>query len=121
MVNTAFMQDKTSKIQEELIQTIQNEYVNWLMEKNDDQSNANDLDLPTYDSLLNPSQIDVTNNLTSVNTLHPNCEFYNYKFKITNSQAVVEFTVGNKQKSAFLEKKDGKWKLICCADIAPNL
>lgn len=118
VLNTAFIQDKTSKIQQELIETIQNEYVNWLVEKNNEDIRANSFPILAHDST---NEKNISNNFTSTAKGHRKCELYDFKFKITNNQAIVQFSVGNILKSAFLEKKEGKWQLICCADLSPLL
>ena len=51
----------------------------------------------------------------------PENRFKDFKFNIVNDQAVVQFKVDHQMKSAFLEKKNGQWKLICAADIDPVL
>jgi len=116
LANTAFIQDKTTAIQHELIETIQKEYENWLINKKDYVEETKNLNLAPEDSL----SITWDNTPTDVDYF-PSCEFQDFKFKITSRQAVVQFNVNNMLKSAFLEKKDGKWKLVCCADLAPNL
>ena len=118
ILNTAFIQDKTSKIQQELIETIQKEYVSWLVEKTNEASGANSLPILEHDST---TANETGNNFASTSDVLRKYEFYDFEFKITNSQAVVQFSVGNMMKSAFLEKKDGKWQLICCADLSPLL
>lgn len=43
--------------------------------------------------------------------------FKDFKFTIVNNQAVVRFTVDDQIVSAFLEKENGQWKLVCAAKL----
>ena len=116
LMNSAFIQDKTAIIQQELIATIQKDYVNWLTNKKDYAADIKDLNVIHDDSLSI-----ISNNDSSTIENYPPGTFQDFKFKITNRQAVVQFSINNLVKSAFFEKKDGTWKLVCCADLAPNL
>lgn len=44
-----------------------------------------------------------------------------FSFNISGSQAVVKFNVDQEAKSAFLEKKDDNWELICIASLDIDL
>ena len=44
-------------------------------------------------------------------------DFGDFEFTIVNKQAIVQFTVDDQKISAFLEKENDKWKLVCAANI----
>lgn len=116
--NTIIAQDKTEKIQEELIAVIKKVYMNCSAEGTDVWERENSSRIYIKDS--SSHFIESKENLTVSNSPHRH-RFYDFKFKITSNQAVVEFKVDNFIKSAFLEKKDGTWELICAADLTPVL
>jgi len=47
--------------------------------------------------------------------------FSDFRFKICENQAIVRFQVDFQEISAFMEKKDGKWSLVCAAVIPPEI
>ena len=73
-----------------------------------------------YDRQLNSQNNNMALAYKTVSVTPAN-RFKDFKFNIVNDQAVVQFKVDHQMKSAFLEKKNGQWKLICAADIDPVL
>ena len=43
--------------------------------------------------------------------------FSDFSFTIVNNQAIVQFTVDHQLVSAFMEKIDGEWNLVCAARL----
>ena len=48
-------------------------------------------------------------------------EFSDFVFNIVENQAVVQFRVDDQLVSAFLEKENGQWKLVCAAKLDPSI
>ena len=129
VLNSAFAYDELRKEKKALIETIKKEYVvslakdyqEWLM-VNFSKSEKNDTTIKPmeYDSQLNSQNNNTVLAYKTVPVASSN-RFKDFKFNIVNDQAVVQFTVDHKMKSAFLEKENGQWKLICAADIDPVL
>jgi hypothetical protein len=47
--------------------------------------------------------------------------FADFEIRICEEQAVAKFTLNGLKKSAFLEKKNGQWKMVSVADLNSNL
>ena len=47
----------------------------------------------------------------------PPNSFSDFQFTIVNNQAIVQFAVNDQLVSAFFEKDNGQWKLICAAHL----
>lgn len=98
-----------------IIETIKTNYDQWAAKEIKDESSQNTKDiipkLIRENDAYQPSEKD--------EEVTDKSRFSNFTFKILKSQAVVKFLVDNKHISAFLEKKDGRWQLVCAADITP--
>ena len=129
ILNTAAAKDKDKKEKKALVETIKKEYVisaarnyqEWLMVN---FSNSDNVDT-VVNSMENDShfnaQIKKVPLYYKPDPAVPENRFTDFKFNIVNHQAVVQFKVDHQMKSAFLEKKNGQWKLIIAADLKPVL
>jgi hypothetical protein len=121
--------DDFKKEKKALVETIKKEYVTWLERDYQEWLTANSSTFPSADStnkfLDSFSKVNdqlstlvmayVPEKVVSANKLK------DFKFSILKDQAVVKFKADDDMKSAFLEKKDGDWKLICVANLRPPL
>jgi hypothetical protein len=100
-----------------IIEIIKNNYDQWSVKEMEDESleNINEASPITLHKNEETQPQEVNEKFTDKN------RFSNFTFKILKSQAVVKFYVDNKLISAFFEKKDGRWQLVCAADITPML
>jgi len=127
--NSAFANDELRKEKKALIETIKKEYVVYLAKDYQEWLIANFSKSENPDSTINPMEYNSQLNSQNKNMalayktvpVAPENRFKDFKFNIVNDQAVVQFKVDHQRKSAFLEKKNGQWKLICAADIDPVL
>ncbi len=98
-----------------LIETIKSNYDSWVVEQQQDLPNqsaenwTNDKESETL-SIRNPVQKSRAEHI-----------FSDFTFKICDSQAVVQFQVDYQMISAFMEKKNGQWRLVCAAPIPPEI
>ena len=129
VLNSAFANDELRKEKKALIETIKKEYVvslakdyqEWLMTNFSNSKKIDSTIKPMeYDRQLNSQNNNMALAYKTVPVASAN-RFKDFKFNIVNDQAVVQFKVDHQMKSAFLEKKNGQWKLICAADIDPVL
>ena len=129
ILNSAFANDELRKEKKALIETIKKEYAVSLAKDYQEWLLTNFSKSKKIDSTIKP--MEYGRHLNSQNNnmalayktvpVAPTNRFKDFKFNIVNDQAVVEFKVDHQMKSAFLEKKNGQWKLICAADINPIL
>ena len=128
-LNSAFANDELRKEKKALIETIKKEYAVSLAKDYQEWLLTNFSKSKKIDSTIKPMEYDRHLNSQNNNMalayktvpVAPANRFKDFKFNIVNDQAVVEFKVDHQMKSAFLEKKNGQWKLICAADINPIL
>ena len=129
VLNSAFANDELRKEKKALVETIKKEYVvslakdyqEWLMTNFSNSKKIDSTIKPMeYDRQLNSQNNNMALAYKTVPVASAN-RFKDFKFNIVNDQAVVQFKVDHQMKSAFLEKKNGQWKLICAADIDPVL
>lgn len=125
VLNSAFANIELRKEKKALVETIKKEYVvseardykKWLMDNFSISENTDSTIRPIEYNLQFNSQ---GNNMVMAYKTAPvasSNRFNDFKFKIVDDQAVVQFKVDHQMKSAFLEKQNGQWKLICAADI----
>lgn len=129
LFNGLIANDDFKKDKKELVETIKKEYVTWLERDYQDWLTANSATFPSVDSTVkfldSFSKLDEQisklvgayepDKVVSANKLK------DFKFSILKDQAVVKFKADDNMKSAFLEKKDGDWKLICVANLSKPL
>ena len=99
-----------------LIETIKSNYDSWCLndkaEESPDLSGLND----TQDQIHEASNKETPSADQKIDHI-----FSDFTFRINNHQAIVQFQVDYQMISAFMEKKDGKWELVCAAIIPPEL
>lgn len=108
--------DNLKKEKKALIETIKTNYETWQV----DQKNYDSVDSSVHhgsDQLL----ASTSNKIQYIIAKSSDFKFSDFTFKICNCQAVVRFQVDQKTVSAFMEKKDGQWKLVCAAILPPVL
>ena len=108
-----------------LIEFIKTDYYSW--SKTTEQNTTSEAypelhGQPNIDDELSTSKkskaVSINKNIGRKQQSHyPSDDFTDFEFKIVNNQAIVQFTVGEQKISAFFEKENGKWKLICAANI----
>ena len=108
--------DNLEKEKKALIETIKSNYESWLLKQD------------TYSALDTSENLNMaylaassSGDFLYTDTVRKEYHFSDFSFKICNCQAVVQFQVDQKTISAFMEKKNGQWKLICAATIPPEL
>ena len=62
----------------------------------------------------NKEELVISASVKRKNSLKPH-NFSNFEFTIVNNQAIVQFKVDHQLVSAFLEKANGRWNLVCAA------
>ena len=122
--HNSFPYDNLKKEKKALTETIKEEYDSWSNSDKQEQNTSNELDLfATHNNhRLVPSSEKQGGQLkknTSYKTYKPiiSDSFTDFEFQIVNNQAIVQFKVNHQSVSAFLEKKNGAWKLVCAAKI----
>jgi hypothetical protein len=106
------------KVKKELIETIKKNYDSWIVQSDLEDSNSDELDGLSTSPQFTDSSSSVSYQSNSEPEKHTFSEF---AFKICETQAVVRFQVDYQEISAFMEKKNGKWALVCAAVVLPNL
>lgn len=108
--------DDLKKEKKILIETIKANYDSWQIKKSSAESNG------IFDSANSEILADATpqenNPALLENTTHI---FSDFNFKICENQAVVKFQVDFQTISAFMEKRNGEWQLVCAAVIPLDL
>lgn len=118
--------DNLKKEKKSLCELIKQEYHSWSITQNEGYSNqdtfeANSIKHPAiYDESSSSSPFKVNVSLKKY-TVEPVYEFSDFHFTIANNQAIVQFIVNNQMVSAFLEKENGEWKLVCAAKLDPPI
>lgn len=109
-----------------LIETIKKNYDLWQLKSSSGNDRLTDYDEQhasadvffTSAEENEDSKPDARTNFSTSSSKHI---FSDFSFKILGAQAVVKFAVDTRLISAFLEKKNGQWQLVCAADISPDL
>ena len=91
----------------ELVKAIKTNYNSWQIKESDVSKDTTEEQL-----VATISQASYTT--SSTQSKH---NFTDFSFKIGEGQAIVQFQVDFKKYSAFMEKEDGKWKLVCAAEL----
>ncbi len=99
-----------------LIETIKSNYDSWYVNQNTEE----EFEDSTYQA-ARVQAVSAQKQKSIENKPNADHIFSDFTFKITNNQAVVQFQVDYQTISAFLEKEDGRWKLVCAAIIPPDL
>jgi regulator of RNase E activity RraB len=108
--------DDLKKEKKILIETIKANYDSWQIKKSPPESNG------LFDSAISENLADVVSQENNPSQIKNGTHiFSDFNFKICETQAVVKFQVDFQMISAFMEKKDGKWQLVCAAVIPPDL
>ena len=107
--------DDLKKEKKNLIETIKDNYDSWQVKQS-----AGLIDFPdsTKSEQLDASASQIKYRTDVKDGAHI---FSDFNFKICESQAVVQFQVDFQMISAFMEKKDGQWQLVCAALIPLDL
>lgn len=117
--NEQFRKDKKA-----LCDLIKKEYPTWIVTQNEGYSDIEALET-SVSPIQSPRTIQSTDDKKPVkkNTTYKKYskqevfQFSDFEFTIVHHQAVVKFTVNQQVVSAFLEKDNGEWKLVCAAYI----
>jgi len=120
-----FANETLKKEKKELIEFIKSEYDSWsnisqdsFSSRNHTKGNSslklNDLNGEIGNTSHGPSKKHTSLKSYSDSSVR---NFKDFDFTIVDNQAVVRFTVDNQTVSAFLEKENGKWKLVCAAKL----
>lgn len=108
--------DDLKQEKKNLIKTIKANYDSWQIKKSSAESN----DL--FDSTISENLADAVSQEDNPSQLKNGTHiFSDFNFKICETQAVVKFQVDYQMISAFMEKRDGRWQLVCAAVIPPDL
>lgn len=118
MLSFGLLADNNRKEKKELIESIKANYDSWMVKSEVDQITIDETD----DSIASLQLTASTSNSLYISEAPVEKHiFSDFNFKICETQAVVRFQVDYKQISAFMEKKNGEWKLVCAAVIPPEL
>lgn len=122
--HNSFAYDNLTKEKKALTKTVKEEYDSWSNFDEHKQNTSNKMDVfaSRNDHILVPGAKKQNNQLkknTSYKTYNTivSDTFSDFEFQIVNNQAIVQFKVNHQVISAFLEKKNGSWKLVCAAKI----
>lgn len=98
-----------------LIETIKSNYDSWLVEQHQN--------IPDQPSEIWPEDPKSETHFSGNPQQKSKKEhiFSDFAFKICDCQAVVQFQVDYQVVSAFMEKKNGQWRLVCAAQIPPEI
>lgn len=108
--------DDLKKEKKNLIETIKANYDSWQVKLSTDEL----YDFPDS-SISEPLTASVSQQNYNADVKSGEHIFSDFNFKICESQAVVQFRADFQMISAFMEKKDGHWQLVCAAVIPPDL
>lgn len=119
-------QDKLKKEKKIITAFIKSEYATWAgadLQRLKEASQP--IVHPSINSAKGSESIEKTANKVSTKFVAYNTDnlpespqkFSDFEFTIVDHQAIVQFTVDNKMISAFLEKENGTWKLVCAAHL----
>jgi hypothetical protein len=108
--------DDLQKEKKILIETIKANYSSWQV-KYTAPEQINLSDSLTADELVSSLSVN-RNKSPEINQEHI---FGDFSFKICENQAVVKFQVDFQMISAFMEKRNGEWQLVCAAVIPLDL
>jgi hypothetical protein len=127
-INILAASDQKKDERKALIDTIKKNYDSWLFKSSPENDPMTDHDARHVDADVFFTSADKHENLASGSGAKTNSLanpekhiFGDFNFKISGTQAVVKFSVDTRFVSAFLEKKNGQWELVCAADISPDL
>ena len=120
-----FANENLKKEKKELLEFIKSEFDSWsstskdlFPSRNHFKENTslelNDLDAEIGNTPENPSKELTHIKSDSDYSVH---DFKDFDFTIVNNQAIVRFTVDDQMVSAFLQKENGQWKLVCAAKL----
>lgn len=116
---SAFATGNFKKDKKALCNLIKNKYSSWSIPQNEGV-----LSLDTFEASTSIRVLDVQlankNQVSNTPIQNKDCStlnFTEFEFTIVNCQAIVTFKVDNQPISAFFEKNDGEWKLICAANL----
>ena len=122
--HNSFAYENLKKEKKALTETIKQEYDSWSNSDVHKQNTSTRIDVfaSRNDHILAPG-VQKQNNQLKKNTSYKTYNsidsdsFSDFEFQIVNNQAIVQFKVNYQAISAFLEKKNGSWKLVCAAKI----
>ena len=114
-----YADDNGKKEEKNLIKFIKTDYYSWT--NNYDRTTESE-DFPDYDEQTKaPAELSVGKALKRESrqgqAYSQAADFRDFQCTIVDSQAIVQFTVDTQRISAFFEKENGVWKLICAAQI----
>ena len=116
LISYSSIADDLNKEKKALIESIKANYDSWLVSQSELGQNSYSDSLMTIDLLASSTQKNYQSK--EIYQKHIFCDF---TFKICDAQAVVKFQVDLQMISAFMEKRNGEWHLVCAAVIPPDL
>ncbi len=121
---SAYANDNFRKEKKALCELIKQEYHSWLVTQKEGypapgtfETGISQQPLVKDGSAINPNKAEKINANLKSHSSTSNYQFSDFEFTIVNNQAIVQFTADHQLVSAFLEKENGNWKLICAARI----
>ncbi len=114
---------------EAIIKTVKDTYLSWIDRDYQQWRMHSDANTPSAISFDNPLDFQASQRGgLSIGSLIRTARndagkenFSDFDIRICENQAVAEFTLNGIKKSAFLEKQQGKWKMVSVADLNPGL
>lgn len=124
-ISNVYALDNLKKEKKALIEFIKSEYDSWT--RTYPQLSALDSHQVVNEPIVTNSDLQMSENkvikrsakFVSFNQkvpVEPN-QFRDFEFTIVNHQAIVQFIVNDQLVSAFFEKENGNWKLVCAAHL----
>lgn len=120
---SSFANENQKKEKKYLIELIKSEYSSWSIKDDIKKPGSDLMELSSFnkpgEKFMSEAKSDEKSfkKNTSFKSMTIPHEFDDFEFNIVDDQAVVQFTVDQQPISAFLEKDNGKWKLICAAKL----
>ena len=121
---SAYANENFRKEKKALCELIKQEYHSWLVTQTEGYPTSDTFEtslshqLVTTDELVTKQdEVEKVNAKLIRHSSTTNYQFSDFEFTIVNNQAIVQFTADHQLVSAFLEKENGNWKLICAARI----
>ena len=120
---SVYANDNFRKEKKALCELIKQEYHSWLVTQNEGYLTADTFETSIFQQLLPTDGPVLANESERIHTnamrqsSMSNYRFSDFEFTIVSNQAIVKFIVDHQLVSAFLEKENGNWKLICAAPL----
>lgn len=110
-----FAAENERKDKKALIECIKSDFHSWSYDLGNKTNKGDDLHYTNSDEIAPENKLRDDDSENS--TKQQSADFRDFECKIVNNQAVVQFTVDEQKISAFFEKVNGAWKLICAAEL----